>query len=406
MTNLHLYPSPFLHESRILRETETLSRHQIFADIVLVGIHGDGLAAEQVLDECRRIVRMPRGQFRGWPEFLRKVLRTLTWSWRVYRRWGRAKVECVNCHSLPVLPLAVGLKWRTGARLVFDAHELETETNGLRGVRKWASKMVERALIKRADDMIVVGDAIADWYRDTYKMRRPTVVLNCPRFVESARSERLREKFGLSNDKRIFLYQGALAPGRGVEALLSAFREISDPDAVLVLLGYGELSARVQSAAETNANIFFHPAVAPESLLDFTASADVGVALIEDTCISYHLCLPNKLFEYLMAGVPVLVSNVPEMSSLVLKLGVGVVASVLEPSAISRAVESALKLDLKSLRRRVSAIRQDYCWEAQEPRLLGVYERMGLRAQAPDTATSTRRAEPAPSERARSQRVT
>ncbi|MBF4328677.1 glycosyltransferase, partial [Vibrio anguillarum] len=111
---------------------------------------------------------------------------------------------------------------------------------------------------------------------------------------------------------------------------------------VLVCMGYGPLEALIQEKAHQQSTIFFHPAVTPDVLLNYTSSADYGVSFIEDSCLSYRYCLPNKMFEYLMAGLPVLTSNLFEMKRLVEIEGVGIVAEENTVEGFRKAIELSL----------------------------------------------------------------
>ena len=143
MINLHIYPSPFTRESRILRETAVIAEHCLFDRIIMVGVCAPGLPDRERVDDRREIWRFPRDARSG---LVGKLLTTWRWAGLVYQAFRREKVGCVNCHSLPVLGLCVKLARATRAKLVYDTHELETETNGLGGLRKLLSKIVERRL--------------------------------------------------------------------------------------------------------------------------------------------------------------------------------------------------------------------------------------------------------------------
>jgi glycosyltransferase involved in cell wall biosynthesis len=269
------------------------------------------------------------------------------------------------------------LKLRTGARLVYDTHELETETNGLGGMRRAASKLVERVLYRYVDETIVVSDSIADWYQDAYNGRRPEVVLNCPPRSQPRTSDRLREALSMPDDAMIFLYQGILAPGRGIELLLNAFAQLGDPRKLLVFLGMGSLESRIVECSRRHSNVMFHPAVPPDRLAEFSASADVGLCLIEGSSLSYRYCMPNKLFEYLAAGVPPVVSNLPEIRRAVEGSGAGWVLGEWSVEALRALVNSIDRTAV--LRRREAALQASvhYSWEQQLPSLQRVYGRLG-----------------------------
>jgi len=126
-------------------------------------------------------------------------------------------------------------------------------------------------------------------------------------------------------------------------------------------------------ASKESDNIFFHQAVSPDVLLDYTVSADFGIATIEDSCLSYRYCLPNKLFEYIMAEVPVIVSNLPEMRKVVQEGKIGVVLEEETLEGITRAIKEAVALDKNQINNNLKKVKKIYNWEEQERALLEVY---------------------------------
>ena len=236
----------------------------------------------------------------------------------------RARPAVVNPHSLPVLPAAVVTRVFTRARIIYDTHELESETMGASAVRRRVGRLLERAFVPMCAAIVVVNNSIGEWYRQRHPRARVVVVRNVPprTFVPDAPSTRLRDLCGVPVDHLLFLYQGTIGEGRAVGLVLDVF-ERAAPDRHVVFLGYGELEDDVRRVAASHSNVHFLPGVAPSDLLDYTSSADVGLCLIENRCLSYYLSLPNKLFEYIVAGVPVIVSAFPEMTEIVESTGSG-----------------------------------------------------------------------------------
>jgi glycosyltransferase involved in cell wall biosynthesis len=379
MINIHLYPSPFLNESRILREAGSLSRLALFDRIDLVGVGQEGLRCVENVQDDIRIVRLGR---RGSGSLMGKVAATGGWSHAVYQRYRKEKIACINCHSVATLPLGVMLMCSTGAKLVYDAHELETETNGLQGVRQYLTRQVERALIRHASHSIFVGRAIEQWYVRQYGLRNTTVLYNCPPRQQVKSSDHFRKAYSIAPDMPIFLYQGVIGEGRGLRILVEAFSALAGR-AVLVVMGYGALAGWFAEQAARHGGICYHQAVSPDRLLDYTAAADFGLSVIEGTSLSYEYCMPNKLFEYVMARKPVLVSPTREQSRFVRTHDIGEVAKDTSPAAIQEAVLRLLARDPVALQVALARAGDEYCWEGQQTKLEAVYlDALGFRPRS------------------------
>ena len=143
-------------------------------------------------------------------------------------------------------------------------------------------------------------------------------------------------------------------------------------------MGYGSLENLVQDAGKEYKNIYFHKAVSPDILLNYTSSADFGISTIEDSCLSYRYCLPNKMFEYIMAGLPIIVSNLPEMKRLVEDNKIGVVAPQNTAQGLQIAIEKALELNKEELQENLQKVKEVYNWEEQEKVLLNIYKKLYL----------------------------
>lgn len=320
--NVHLYPTLSGHESRILRITDALAGWLFFTHIFLVGMASDQREPIESIDDARTICRLPVS-FADSRSLMWRLLRFLSWYIAVLRRFGREPVSCVNAHSLSTLPLGWLLKLRTGAKLIYDTHELETETLNMKGARQRLAKIVEAIFIRSADAVIVVGPRIADWYRRAYRGIDPVVVRNLPiKPPDTTRLDLFRDRLRIKPTDLLFFYQGVLAEGRGIETTLAAFSKAST-DRHVVFLGYGPMVEEIQEYSRRHPNIHFLPAVPPHEVRQYTQSGDIGLCLIEPKCLSYTYCMPNKLFEYLGAGVPAVVTSLPELATIISESGAG-----------------------------------------------------------------------------------
>ncbi len=377
MNNLHISLTNLKNESRVLKETNSLIKNNIFKKIYIVGLWEEGLPHTQKLDKHRIIDRVYLRSRKLPKSIFFQLFKYVEFLFILLFKYRDSQV--VNVHSLGLLPIGVLFKLFYKTRLIYDAHEYETETQGLKGRKKKLAKFLERKLIQYCDRVIVVSDSIADEYKKLYpKLSRPYVVLNAPVYQEIEKKDIFRNTFNISREQTIFLYQGGLSQGRGIEILLDTFKKLSKEDqkAVIVFMGYGELEKVIKNDSIKYKNIYFHNAVAPDILLDYTSSADFGISTIEDTCLSYRYCLPNKMFEYLMAGLPVIISNLHEMRKLVETYKVGVVIDKNTSKDLKKAIKKAIQLDKKELETNIQKVKELYNWKVQEETLLKVYEKL------------------------------
>lgn len=376
MNNLHISLTEFRNESRVLKQATSLSDAKIFENIFIASLHGEGLKESESYAENINLKRFALKTRRLPKNFLVQILKFIEYCFRVAFFYKDKNIDVVNIHNISLLPFGFLLKKLYKSKLIYDTHELETETNGLHGFRKKISKFLERKFINHVDMILVVSESIADWYEEEYSIQRPSVVLNAPNRRELKSNNHFREQLGIREDQVILLYQGGLASGRGVRFILDAFKIRDDDKLVAVFMGYGSLEADIIAAAKLHNNIFFFPAVPPQVVLEYTSSADLGISLIENTCLSYYYCMPNKLFEYAMAGLPVLVSNMKDMSELVIKNNMGAVISDFTPVGINQALDTFLQKDLAEMKSNAYRVATENAWEEQEKKMLVAYNEL------------------------------
>ena len=377
--NVHVYPSPFEYESRILKVTKSLVDRAIVQRVIIVATAKEGLPASVQIDRERRVLRVATA-LRG-DRLVAKVARFVEWSARVFLALRREPVAMVNCHSLSVFPLCVWLAWWHRCHLVYEPHELETETVTMTGVRRPVAKWLERMLIGRADIVIAVSDSIAGHYRRDYGLSEVHVILNVPEAQAAelgVASRQLRDAFRIPGDHLVFLYQGSLEEARGVAWLLEAFRLVPR-DRHLVFMGFGPLEGTIRDAAAAEPNLHLQPAVPPGEIMPFTRSADVGIAPLTDDCLNHRCALPNKLFEYIHAGLPVIVSDLEEMRNLVERYDCGwTVAN--DARALADLVSAMDRAAVDARRAGASRARNDLRWDREADKLEAIYQQLPLRA--------------------------
>jgi hypothetical protein len=374
MVNLHIYPSTFRFESRILKETKSIVDFRSDMKIVILSTWESPLKEVEQIDERRTVIRI-KGlfQFEGRSKVL-KALQYIQFFTLIGFKFLFKKIDIVNCHSLLVLPIGVFFKVIKRSKLIYDTHELETERESLAGTSKKILKSMEKRLIRYADKVIVVNNSIGNWYKNEYALSQVYVVRNIPYRVRLPEVyQKFRERFSIPSTSIIFLYQGALMPGRAIEVLLRIFSAM-DETRHIVFMGYGELEPLVRDYTRQKSNIHFHEAVKMNVLPYYTASADVGISLTDNPCLSYRYALGNKFFEFINAEVPFIFwDGFIEVKDLNDKYGFGWSSSKEEAEAF-RTIQSIDGRSIEQRKINTRAAKKDFDWKTEETELAKAYE--------------------------------
>ncbi len=262
------------------------------------------------------------------------------------------------------------------SRLVYDAHEISTGREGYDSYRSLVG-WVEKHLMPRAAGTITTTDTRAKFFSRAYGVPRPVVLQNRPKYTKISESDRIRRELELAEPWPIFLYQGGFQQGRGLELLIEAAREVENT--YFVFIGWGRLELSMKNLVKKlglSDRIRFIPVVPLSDLPEYTASADVCVHPLENTCINHWSTDSNKLFEYIQAGCPIVFSDFPEIRKIVRKYGLGL---LIEPGDKDSLVEAltSLRTDQalrKRCRENAYIAAKSLTWEEQESKLTDLYQ--------------------------------
>ena len=368
--NLHIYPSSILYESRIEKIARTLVHEKIFNSIIILGIWEKGLKRSQKLDNRIEIIRV-KNYFSFLPNFLKKFFDFVGLMFFCLFRF--TKVDVVNCHSLNCLFIGVILKIMTGAKLVYDTHELETERNGLTGILKVFSKKIEKLFIGYCDHIFVVGDKINRWYKHHYKLKNSniTTIFNFPNLVNQSKIQSIdiRVQNKIPYNGLIFVYVGLMIEGRGLEELISAFNKSIHH---LVLIGYGPSWTKLEKKTRKINNIHVNEPIDQKHLLMFIKSADVGIfSPFNIRSLSYKFCMPNKIFEYIHAQLPIIVSSLDEVVTHINKNKIGWVVNSEEE--LEKLIINIKPSHIINKKKNILKVQKNYTWESQKDKLISPY---------------------------------
>ncbi len=367
----------FTRDNRVLKVSESLAGEG--HDVTVVALHKEGLPMEEKRGAWN-VVRtrvatsvLPRGTVFGVLKMAELALRVV-WRWRTVDAW--------HCNDIEAFVLGwCAQRLNPRLKLVYDCHEFEAERNAKPAIERKMVGWLERRMIRRAEAVITVSPSIAAAYRERYARHGiPEVhlVRNIPEpnpAADGEPSDRFRTRFGIPQDGFIALYQGAFTHNRGLETALEAMRGLEDSGIHLVLMGYGPLQSLVDATAEALPHVHVHPAVAYEDVLEHTRSADVGLVSVKPTCLSYLYCLPNKLFEYLLAGVPVLANDLPDCRALIEEFHVGQVVEADTAEGWRKALRNMRQENGAQFGPGLTRAAQSLSWQAESNVLCSLYPR-------------------------------
>lgn len=254
--------------------------------------------------------------------------------------------QCYHASDLYVLSALAGAAKMHGGALTYDAREcyphVASTTN--RPWISWYWQSYEKRLLPMCKSVFTVSDSIADHMVRTYGIKRPVVVQNVPEISPMQVGQGvLHTLAGLDADVPIVLHLGQLRKARGCELLIRALRETIS--AHLVFLGYGPEQSALESLVETMGledRVHFLPPVSPAAISRSIGDAMIGVTLLEADCLNHQYALPNKLFDYIHAGIPVLASDLPEIGALVNSNEIGKTVTPGDVSATSQALQEMI----------------------------------------------------------------
>ena len=299
----------------------------------------------------------------------------LKFIWHIKLKLLTTKASIIFAEDIYTLPFAIIFGKLKRAKIYYDSRELFGYLAGLKDKKfKQAFwKWTEKFFIRKADYVIVTGPMDGEFLKKEYRLKNIILLRNLPRYYKPALKLDLHSHLQIDKNKKIILYQGVLLKGRGIEKVFGVLKEL--PDHVFVIAGGGEYEEHYQKLAEQmnlTDQVFFLGKLTQEDLPQVTASVDIGVSLIENLSTSYYYALPNKLFEYIMAEVPVIVSNLPQMKEIVTKYDVGYAVEFESKDELVNAIKKLTEDDklCESKKQNCQIASQELNWEKEVTNLL------------------------------------
>ena len=287
----------------------------------------------------------------------------------------------VISNDLDTLPACFYVTWFRKMKLIYDSHELFTEVPELIGknLTKKIWTFFEKHLLPRIARTSTVSESIALEYNRRYGISMH-VIRNVPLRLDYAGILH-SDPLVLPEKPGRIIYQGTLNKDRGIEKIIRASKYLNN--AVVIIAGDGDIACQLKNLAIEEGvitRIIFTGKLSPEQLKLFTVHAHVGVSLEENTNLNYYYALPNKLFDYIQANIPVLVSDFPEMSAIVKHYDIGKVTNSTEPRDIAFILQEMLNNSEERTKWKNNLIKAsaELCWENEWQTAKELYVSAGI----------------------------
>jgi len=385
-----LVTTDMVNDPRVTRHAETLGRHNFRVTVIcpisartesnefrphyeiirpksIIRQASSKLAARRHLFSLNGDPKLASQRDKAWIRLMDNAAAFLITQLSLVRtaKKQKAQIYCSNdFDTLLATILAAGLD----RVIVYDSHELWPDMMLAPEPVKAIARSIEKLLIRRAKFVMTVNEFIAVELASRYSLKRiPQVVYNCP----SSDSLKLHKK--RLNSPKIALYQGLYAPERGLDNLVKASDYLL-PDIRLVLRGYGVIEQELRSLSTGRRNVRFDTPVKMSELVSAASEADVGLIPYLPTNLCNYLASPNKLFEYIQAGLPVVASNIPFMRKLILENDIGMLFDARDPQSIANAINRSTRSRvIRRQRANLASVARRYNWENESEKLLKSY---------------------------------
>jgi glycosyltransferase involved in cell wall biosynthesis len=265
-----------------------------------------------------------------------------------------------------------------GINMIYDSHEYFTETPELVGrprVQKvW--KRIEGFVVPRLKEMITVCDSIADLFHEKYGVTCHVVRNIPPRAALPAKGD--KKALNLPEDKHLLVLQGSgINIQRGAEELVEAMKYLDD--CYLMIIGGGDVLPvlkRMVGEMHIDDRVRFLPRMPYANMMAYTQLAELGFILDKDTNLNYRYCLPNKLFDFIQAGVPIVASHLVEIEKIIKKYHIGLFIPDHQPTSIAETIKAGLSdASLRAVwQEGLAQAAEDLCWENEQQTLIEIYK--------------------------------
>ena len=294
-----------------------------------------------------------------------------------YRAGYLYKSDIVIAHDLPALVAATRVASRRKIPIIYDAHELYSEQKTFSSYQQTLLNNTEAVNTKKCDKVFTVSESLAEIMAKRYKIIKPSVLFNASPYNAPYPNQTISDLINFPKKNNIFiLFQGGVFKNRNIENLVKGFLLLSNYHIKLIFLGQKDKefvnNLKKIIGSDLGPRIFFLNSVSQDELLDLTATADFGVIPYTPHDLNTKYCLPNKLFEFIQAGIPFIYNKalleVQRIANELNMAELGIDFST--PKTIKTGIERVLNLNFTVDKEKLEKQKRQFCWENEEKKLL------------------------------------
>jgi len=356
---------PIIYRRRVLNQIETAVQIGWIPTVISTGADLNFKVDYQI-----HLIKQP---------FKRGPIRFLHFNYKALRIILKSKVDVIHARGLWVLPAIIIAGITRKFRLIYDAHEFfaghELFQKHLWRRLTWLK--LEKHAIPKMDALLTVSEPLGNFYNELYPaLKHVEIIRSLPKLDEAILSK-LKEE----NEILTLSFHGYFLPGRGLTQLIDALAVLKDHAFHLKLIGEGPLKSKLENkinSLDLSRNVEFHPFVESDKLLEKIRSADLGIVLIEADSINRANALPNKFFEYIHAGVPVLASNITTLKAYVKEYNVGFIVDPYNQQEMIKALKQVFenRHQLNEYRTNCIKAAKELCWQNESKKLQMIYTQL------------------------------
>jgi len=307
---------------------------------------------------------------------------TIQFSRNVEKTLGKEQFDYCQAHDSYALSATWRLANKTGGKIIYDAVEAPDERSGnaLSSTPAWLRNIEsvrDEKIIQKASRVFSIGESLADWTANRYKIEKPIVIRNCSLYSETEAKDSVKKFLGLNDEDKLGIVVGSIYEGQGLEQLLKSLEYLNKNYHVAVIgpVSKTRYESHIMNIVKNRKfQNRFHviPPRKQTEIIDFISDADLGLILLQPDKLNHRLALPNKLFEYIMARLPIVSGNIKDVKTIIDKYKNGLCCDERNPEDIAKAMKNLC--NDAAYKSRVNKTAKILCWEEEVIKYLQVLD--------------------------------